>query len=1079
MGKWVAWLLLAGFCCPAWAAKTMTVAEMEQLLAKFDGKPDKKVASELGEVQLTERVSRARLERWEAQFTGSHTREELMRLADLAAFEQPPAADVIAQPPPDKATQLRILAQTLAYVRTAISRLPDFYATRGTTHFENTINQQIGYTMGSTRSRSLRDVNVSPTGMSSTGEFAALHSTGQFSATVTYRDGREVRDEDAGTRKKEEGPSLGMTSSGEFGPILGAVIGDLLHSGLRWLRWEQGPSGPAAVFGFTIPQNQSHFRLGISGGNKAEAIFPAYHGELKIDPETGGILRLSEVADIAPPHQAMRAAVMVEYAPVTIGDRSYLCPARAVAFTKTPMPVVGATDESEWPVQTELNDVVFTNYHEFRTEARILASVAGENGAPAANASAGAGAASEPAAAAALVNTQAPSSDSGAASLASSPPVAQAAAAPATNPTPVATEQAAITPAANSIFPAAGPAKAQASAANSTPVATEQGPATPAANPASRAVAATATAAAPDTPTGKSMGAMASGMVFYAKSNLVVLDVAVTEHDRPVKELDERRFHIYEDGREQQIASFDEHQPAAGVTLASPGALPPNTYSNTPVYPETGAVNVLLLDALNTPSADQERVRRVMIDYIGTIKPGTAMAIFTLSSRLRMAAGFTTDFAQLLKVLQREKANARGPSAVGSGKGSDLSTDLEHAASSVAVSSDPGTIWLVGQIMQFAADMKSYDTDQRESITLEAFNELARYLAAIPGRKNVIWFSGSFPIGIGPDALVRTQLKNVRDYSGDVTRTSELLAAARVAVYPVDARGLMTAPASDATYIAPPMGGFNDPRASVRNDNSSFVEQTSLEQGSMSSIAAETGGRVYSAGNDLKAALEKITANDSYYYALSYVPPQKDSGRHGAEFHKIEVKLDGGKYQLDYRRGYYTDDTSKLAGNAGGVAGPMTAAAVPGAPPSTQILFQAQVLPEDDAQLSGKAPESQPAGETAAGANAGSHRYVVDLEVQLNDLTFAPEADGATGTRFECALVAYDGEAKPVKSLARSFDYALPADQYERLSAADKSVSERLAVDLPAAAVGVRIVVYDPASAKTGSLEIPLHVPSR
>ena len=41
----------------------------------------------------------------------------------------------------------------------------------------------------------------------------------------------------------------------------------------------------------------------------------------------------------------------------------------------------------------------------------------------------------------------------------------------------------------------------------------------------------------------------------------------------------------------------------------------------------------------------------------------------------------------------------------------------------------------------------------------------------------------------------------------------------------------------------------------------------------METIASETGGHAYSTGNDLKAAVDKIVANDSYYYALSYVPP--------------------------------------------------------------------------------------------------------------------------------------------------------------------------------------------------------------
>ena len=75
--------------------------------------------------------------------------------------------------------------------------------------------------------------------------------------------------------------------------------------------------------------------------------------------------------------------------------------------------------------------------------------------------------------------------------------------------------------------------------------------------------------------------------------------------------------------------------------------LPPHTYSNAPHYAITSAANVLLLDALNTPLSDQVYVRQRMLKYLHTIPPGTRIAVFTLSSRLRMVEGFTTDSSTL------------------------------------------------------------------------------------------------------------------------------------------------------------------------------------------------------------------------------------------------------------------------------------------------------------------------------------------------------------------------------------------------------------------------------------------------
>jgi len=147
-----------------------------------------------------------------------------------------------------------------------------------------------------------------------------------------------------------------------------------------------------------------------------------------------------------------------------------------------------------------------------------------------------------------------------------------------------------------------------------------------------------------------------------------------------------------------------------------------------------------------------------------------------------------------------------------------------------------------------------------------------------------------------------------------------------------------------------------------------------------------------------------------------------------------------------------------------------------GAPPSTQILFQVRALPLGDPELTGPLPGDAPAGDKAANLKGGAHRFIVDLSVDPKGLTFAEGADGARRTQLDCALVAYDREGKPVNSLGRSFDLHLSPEQYQQLLASGGIVPVRLAFDLPAGDSVLRIVLYEPASAKTGSLEIPLRV---
>jgi hypothetical protein len=151
-------------------------------------------------------------------------------------------------------------------------------------------------------------------------------------------------------------------------------VGDAFRAQVKWGYWEQGSGDPMAVLHYTVTEDQSNYAVGIPNGVSVTQIYPAYHGEIAIDPATGSILRLSIVGDLAGPYQTMQTAILVEYAPVEIGDRTYICPVHSVAFSK--VPVAGAPQDAHSgtiTVQTQMNDVSFTQYHLFGSEARIVA----------------------------------------------------------------------------------------------------------------------------------------------------------------------------------------------------------------------------------------------------------------------------------------------------------------------------------------------------------------------------------------------------------------------------------------------------------------------------------------------------------------------------------------------------------------------------------------------------------------------------------------------------------------------------------------------------------------------------------
>src|SRR6185437_15818580 len=124
----------------------LNIAEFEQFLASLDHSldrsvdhsvhhsvdhpSDKDLAKKLAGFELTERASSARLTQWQQRFTGKRTREVLTAVADLSAFQNPPAAELPSDPPPDLATQREIFSRVVDYVVTTRPRLPDFSARR-------------------------------------------------------------------------------------------------------------------------------------------------------------------------------------------------------------------------------------------------------------------------------------------------------------------------------------------------------------------------------------------------------------------------------------------------------------------------------------------------------------------------------------------------------------------------------------------------------------------------------------------------------------------------------------------------------------------------------------------------------------------------------------------------------------------------------------------------------------------------------------------------------------------------------------------------------------------------------------
>lgn len=282
---------------------------------------------------------------------------------------------------------------------------------------------------------------------------------------------------------------------------------------------------------------------------------------------------------------------------------------------------------------------------------------------------------------------------------------------------------------------------------------------------------------------------IASNPVFKTKVPVVIEDVVVTDaKGESVHGLQKEDFQIFEEGKPQTIASFEEHKDVPDQGVMPP--LPPDIFTNYPLKRPADSVNVLLLDTLNTPLGDQSKVRLQMASFLKSIPAGSHIAIFVLSSDMRMVQGFTSDVSVLVAALnQNVFSRPQASPLLGSGPANNLDTDINNQLTLSGAGMPAGAVASMGKLQQFQNQTQNTQDLFRIALTLKALEELAQFLTGVPGRKNVIWFSDSFPLSIIPGRGVQNYERSLSDQL-ELRKTVNMLAAAQVAIYPIAPEGL-------------------------------------------------------------------------------------------------------------------------------------------------------------------------------------------------------------------------------------------------------------------------------------------------
>ena len=588
---------------------------------------------------------------------------------------------------------------------------------------------------------------------------------------------------------------------------------------------------------------------------------------------------------------------------------------------------------------------------------------------------------------------------------------------------------------------------------------------------------------------------------FRTSAEEVVVDVVVTDaRGHPVKGLSRQDFQVEEDGKLQTLNSFREFSVSAPETPVSVPGLSdpaPNVFTNNIPPRSSLPLTLVMLDFVNTPMADQQYAKQELMKFLKKKPRDMQFAIFVLSTNLSMIQGFTADENTLLASVNRKKAGIHYSAELQPNAGlSDMIRETK-----IDAQFNFATQFAVQQLQQLQYVDMAAQLDRRMARTVDAFNQLAGYLSATPGRKNLVWLSAAFPAGFlasgSLNADTPTLPTTIRKYDDEIRTATNSLAKSNIAVYPADVRGLSTdsifsSAESGVNAMSVGAAGSQTPGPPGRSTGSPVAGQNTVmsieassrlmqemeqsndtrlaEQGTMDQIAEGTGGKAFYNTNGIQHAIETAVEQGSQYYVLSYAPQNRN---YDGRFRKLKVMLARKGYHLAYRRGYYADDPNAPLRNGAQLSRQVSTSGMQhNAPEAHQLAFAVRVIPVGKPV---KGTPSQAAGSSAATLQKAVEvqHYAVDYAVAGPQVHF--EVNGGTRRAvLDFMASAYAEDGSTVAEVAFQTANTVKANVYRDVMIGGFRLHQEL--DVPTRAISLRLGVVDETTAHLGTIELPLPV---
>jgi VWFA-related protein len=373
-----------------------------------------------------------------------------------------------------------------------------------------------------------------------------------------------------------------------------------------------------------------------------------------------------------------------------------------------------------------------------------------------------------------------------------------------------------------------------------------------------------------------------SGFVFKMNAELVLTNVVVRDAKTGelVRGLKQSDFSIYENGKQQQVSTFDFETvematPLNEVTVSGLAVGSNANKAAVVAKPEdlrNHRLIVMFFDLTSMQPEDLDRSVAAAQEFLrNMMQPADLVALISLGNTLKVDQDFTADKTALI----REVAVYNGTEGQGFAEGATANTNQVEDATG------------------YTPDESEYN-DLNTDRELFALKAVAKSLEKIPEKKSLLYFSG----GIQRDGI---------ENQASLRAAVNAAVRANLAIYSVDTRGLQAVtPLGDAsTGSLRGTGAFNG-GALTNNMNANLATQEV-----MATLSTDTGGKAFFDSNDFAPAFAQVQRDTSAYYAIGF---RSSNPARDGRYRKLTIKVNRPGVKLEYRPGYYAPADFQHAG---------------------------------------------------------------------------------------------------------------------------------------------------------------------